>query len=74
MRSNNLKVELDLSSSAFGKQLKRADRSGAPIALILGDEEAQNQTVKLKWLKSAQETTIPSDQLIADPTSYLELR
>jgi histidyl-tRNA synthetase len=74
LRSNNLKVELDLSSSAFGKQLKRADRSGAPIALILGDEEAQNQTVKLKWLKSAQETTIPSDQLIADPTSYLELR
>jgi len=32
------------------KQFARADRSGA-VALILG-EEAENQTVKLKWMAS----------------------
>ena len=74
LRSENFKVELDLSASAFGKQIKRADRSGASIALILGDTESENQTVKLKWLKSGHEETISIGQLISAPSKYLELR
>ena len=31
-------MELDGSGSAFGKQFKRADRSGARWALVLGEE------------------------------------
>ena len=40
LRASGLRVELDDSGSAFGKQFKRADRSGARWALVLGDEEA----------------------------------
>jgi len=44
-------VELDLSGAAFGKQLKRADRSGAPWALVIGDGEAEQGQVILKRLR-----------------------
>lgn len=58
LRHEGFSVELDLSGSAFGKQFKRADRSGATACLILGDEEAANQTVQLKWLKTGQQQAI----------------
>ena len=38
------------SGSSFGKQLKRGDRYGTSACLVLGNAEAENQTVNLKWL------------------------
>ena len=58
-------VELDLSASAFGKQFKRADRSGAVACLVLGDAEAENKTVNLKWLASGEQTEIVQSELLA---------
>ena len=46
-------VELDLSRSAFGKQFKRADRTGARWAVVIGDSEAEAGVVILKDLRSA---------------------
>jgi histidyl-tRNA synthetase len=63
LRQARLAVEVDLSGSAFGKQLKRADRSGAPLALILGEEEALNHTIQLKWLTSAEQATLSQSEL-----------
>ena len=37
------------------KQLKRADKSGAQIALILGDDEITQQSVMVKYLRGQQE-------------------
>ena len=59
LRQHGLTVELDCSGSAFGKQFKRADRSGAPWALVLGDEEAERGEVRLKPLQQqGQEATV----------------
>jgi histidyl-tRNA synthetase len=58
LRHAGFSVELDLSGSAFGKQFKRADRSGATACLILGDAEAEAQTVQLKWMKSGEQEAI----------------
>ena len=55
LRRQNFLVEMDLSRAAFGKQFKRADRSGAVACLILGDAEADNQTVQLKWLQTGEQ-------------------
>jgi histidyl-tRNA synthetase len=63
LRTNGFAVELDLSGSAFGKQFKRADRSGAVACLVLGDAEAEQQTLKLKWLKTGEETTLNQSDL-----------
>ncbi len=63
LRQGGLSVETDLSGSAFGKQMKRADRSGAPLCLILGDAEAQNHTLQLKWLGSGEQTVLTQSEL-----------
>jgi histidyl-tRNA synthetase len=64
LRSLDLGVELDLSGSAFGKQFKRADRSGAVVCLVIGDAEAVNNSVNLKWLASGEQQTISQSDLL----------
>lgn len=66
LRSAGFAVDLDLSAAAFGKQFKRADRSGAAGCLILGDAEAANGTVQLKWLGSGEQTELSQAALLAD--------
>ena len=66
LRNAGLIVELDLSGSAFGKQFKRADRSGAVACIVLGDAEAENGTVNLKWLASGEQEAIAQSALLAD--------
>ncbi|MGB3573337.1 MAG: histidine--tRNA ligase [Phormidesmis sp.] len=64
LRQNGYSVEVDLSGSAFGKQFKRADRSGALIGLILGDAEAADNKVQLKWLASGEQSEVTQNDLI----------
>ena len=64
LRNAGLGVELDLSGSAFGKQFKRADRSGAVACLVLGDAEAENKSVNLKWLASGEQQAIAQRDLL----------
>ncbi|WP_250122185.1 histidine--tRNA ligase [Chroococcidiopsis sp. CCMEE 29] len=65
LRHAGFSVELDLSGSGFKKQFARADRSGAVACLILGDEEAEGQTVKLKWMASKEQQAIAQADLLA---------
>ena len=64
LRRQDFCVELDLSGSAFGKQFKRADRSGAVACLVIGDAEAENKTVNLKWLASGEQQAIAQSELL----------
>ena len=64
LRSLDFFVELDLSGSAFGKQFKRADRSGAVACLVIGDAEAENKSVNLKWLASGEQQAIAQNDLL----------
>jgi len=50
-RAAGLAVELDASGAAFGKQFKRADRSGARFAAVIGDAEADAGVAVLKDLR-----------------------
>ena len=69
LRAADFRVELDMSGSAFAKQFKRADRSGAPACLILGDAEAENETIQLKWMKTKEQETMTHDQFWAKSES-----
>ena len=64
LRHQGFSVEVDLSGSAFGKQFKRADRSGAIACLVLGDAEAEAGTVNLKWLASGDQEAIAQAELL----------
>ena len=50
LRAAGVFVELDGSGAAFGKQFKRADRSGAAWAAVIGDHEAESGYLLLKPL------------------------
>ena len=55
------------------KQLKRADKTGAQLALILGSDEALNSQVTIKPLRSQQEqVTIALDDLPGTLTTMME--
>ena len=64
LRSLEFSVEIDLSGSPFKKQFPRADRSGAVACLIIGDEEAESQLVKLKWMASKEQSAIAQSDLL----------
>jgi len=48
-------VELNLGGGSFKSQLKRADKSGARFAVILGDDEVANGSAGLKPLRSGED-------------------
>ncbi|MFN9940622.1 MAG: His/Gly/Thr/Pro-type tRNA ligase C-terminal domain-containing protein [bacterium] len=66
-RLSGLAVELDLSGAAFGKQFKRADRSGAPWAAVIGDSEAAEGVVVLKDLRgeTGEDQRLPPEAVVA---------
>jgi histidyl-tRNA synthetase len=72
-RQAGLAVERDASGGAFGKQFKRADRSGAPWAAVIGNDEAAAGMAKLKDLHGDQpERQLPLLQLVALVTQSLK--
>ena len=48
-------IEIYHNGGSFKQQFKRADRSESDIALILGDEEIQNETIGIKVMKQGGE-------------------
>jgi histidyl-tRNA synthetase len=60
-----LRVLTHCGGGSFKSQFKRADRSGAAYALVIGDEEAAQRTVVLKPLReTGEQVTLPQQQLI----------
>jgi histidyl-tRNA synthetase len=61
-----VRVLLNCGGGNFKSQLKRADKSGAEIALILGEDEALAGTVSIKFLRDeVEQQTLPFDEAIA---------
>ena len=50
-----LGVLANMDGGSFKAQLKRADRSGASVALIVGDDEAARGVAAVKWLRTGTE-------------------
>ena len=48
-----LRLLVNAGAGSFKAQLKRADKSGAAVALILAEEEMQNDTISVKTLREA---------------------
>ncbi len=51
----DLKVLMHCGGGALKNQFKKADKSGAKIALILGDEEIKNESITIKFLREERE-------------------
>jgi len=70
LRDAGLRVIVHAGSSGFKSQFKRADASGAVVAVIIGEQEHQNNEVSIKWLRAdliendIQQETIPANRLV----------
>jgi histidyl-tRNA synthetase len=61
-----IRVELNLGGGSFKSQLKRADKSKAEYALILGEQEIAEKRIGLKPLRSTEDQScIAFDELAA---------
>ncbi len=64
LRSHGLKVVLNSGGSSFKSQMKRADKSGAAFAVILGDDEMKEGVAQVKSLRVENvQSKIPIDEL-----------
>ena len=60
-----LRIQMHCGGGSFKNQMKKADKSGAEFALVLGEGEAANKTVSLKFLRqqSPQQTVSLSEAI-----------
>lgn len=68
-----LQLLMNAGGGSFKSQMKRADKSGATYALIMGEDELRDGTISLKPLrdKNAQQRTINLDELAEQLPSIL---
>lgn len=61
-----LKLQISADGGSFKSQFKKADKTGAEFAIILGDDEVERGEVGIKWLRNDQEQqTMPRNQVIS---------
>ncbi len=66
LRTQGFKVVLNSGGSSFKSQMKRADKSGAAFAVILGDDEIKENVAQVKSLREENvQSTIKFDDLAA---------
>ncbi|MDQ7090638.1 MAG: histidine--tRNA ligase [Methylococcales bacterium] len=49
-----LKLQVNCNAGSFKSQFKKADKSGAKFAIIIGEDEADNNQVTVKFLRESQ--------------------
>ena len=71
-----LRVETNCGGGSFKSQLKRADKSGAKYAVIVGEDEAARQIAAVKPLRGreAAQREVPFDDLAAELGKELQSR
>jgi len=61
---SGLRIMSNCASASFKSQMKRADKSGAQYAIILGDNEINEGVVSLKPLNGGEQQQLSQDALI----------
>jgi len=64
LRDAGLRIECNCGGGGLKAQLKRADRSGARHALLLGEEEVRQGSITIKDLRDGTQRTVTQDKLI----------
>ena len=67
----SLKLQVNCGGGSFKSQFKKADKSGAAFAIIIGEDEAQQELVALKPLRDQGEQSVLNyAQLLATLSSW----
>ncbi len=63
LRDRGISADLEPSTTGFRAQFKKADREGARVALVIGEDELASSTCTMKNLKSGEQDTVPLDSV-----------
>ena len=65
LRDLGLRVVVHAGSTGFKSQFKRADASGASVAVIIGPDELAAGEASVKWLRRSEDDTRPQQETLA---------
>jgi len=66
LRDQSYKVSVNLDSGSFKSQMKKADKSNAKIALIIGENELKNKLIQVKLIrKDGSQTEVKESDIIS---------
>lgn len=65
LRDDKLRVLLHCGGGSFKSQMKKADASGARVAVVIGDDEARTDEVSVKPMQGGEQVRVGVGQLIA---------
>lgn len=64
LRKNGVNAEIYPDSAKIQKQMKYADQRGIPVVVMAGEDEKNNKTFTVKWMKEGRQENIPADELL----------
>ncbi|MBD3609962.1 MAG: histidine--tRNA ligase [Gammaproteobacteria bacterium] len=70
---NGLRIQLHCGAGSFKSQMKKADKSGARFAMILGEDELNSGTVALKDMQQGEQQHYEQSQLAEHLSAVLGL-
>ncbi|MDG2394010.1 MAG: histidine--tRNA ligase [Thalassotalea sp.] len=70
---SDIRIQVHCGGGKFNKQMKRADKSGAAIAIILGESEIEQQVATIKYLRENKEQqSLPLNEVAALLTDLIK--
>ena len=71
LRNAGFSVTGNIGDTSFKSQLKKANRSNARLALIIGENELQTNSITVKLLDDGRQLSVSRDNLLAETSKYL---
>ncbi len=73
LRNEGFRVEYDVMGRGLKAQMKYADKLGSAFSMVLGDNELENGSVKIKNMKTGEQNEIALDNKFADRFSDISV-
>lgn len=64
LRKKGINTEIYPDSAKIQKQMKYADQRGIPVVIIAGEDEKNNNTFTVKWMKEGRQENISAEELL----------
>ncbi len=65
LRTAGIRVDLAYGGRGLKGAMKAADKSGAVVALVLGDRELEDGEIVVKDLRNGEQETVPLTDVVA---------
>jgi len=72
LRDDKLRVLLHCGGGSFKSQMKKADASGAQIAVVIGDDEAQAGEVAVKPMQGGEQVRVKVQDIVATANKLIK--